>query len=57
MRLGNQKAVKEEFLTGIVSDIKNVKKPSGSAPGKAVYEHYKTAYVRPAQFENIFGNK
>ncbi|MBR3610268.1 MAG: NFACT family protein [Oscillospiraceae bacterium] len=39
------------------TEIKNVKKPSGSAPGKAVYEHYRTAYVRPSQFENLFGNK
>ncbi|MBQ7123076.1 MAG: NFACT family protein [Oscillospiraceae bacterium] len=39
------------------TEIKNVKKPSGAAPGKAIYEHYKTAYVRPAQFENLFGNK
>ena len=39
------------------TEIRNVKKPSGAAPGKAVYEHYKTAYVRPAQFENYFGNQ
>lgn len=39
------------------TEVRNVKKPSGAAPGKAVYEHYKTAYVRPAQFENLFGNQ
>lgn len=39
------------------TEIRNVKKPSGAAPGKAVYEHYKTAYVRPAQFENYFENQ
>lgn len=39
------------------TEIRNVKKPSGAAPGKAIYEHYKTAYVRPAQFENYFENK
>ena len=39
------------------TEIRNVKKPSGAAPGKAIYEHYKTAYVRPAQFENLFENK
>lgn len=32
------------------TNIKNVKKPSGSMPGKVIYERYKTAYVAP----NIF---
>ena len=39
------------------TEIRNVRKPSGAAPGKVIYEHYKTAYVRPAQFENYFGNQ
>lgn len=30
--------------------IKNVKKPSGAAPGKVFYEKYKTAYVAPKNF-------
>ncbi|MBP1569806.1 MAG: NFACT family protein [Oscillospiraceae bacterium] len=53
----NSKARESSLVPVDYTEIKNVKKPSGSAPGKAVYEHYKTAYVRPAQFENIFGNK
>lgn len=36
------------------TEIKNVRKPSGSAPGKVIYEHYKTAYVRPSQFSSYF---
>lgn len=36
------------------TEIANVRKPAGSAPGKATYEHYKTAFVRPAQFTNLF---
>lgn len=53
----NSKARESSLVPVDYTEIKNVKKPSGSAPGKAVYEHYKTAYVRPAQFENIFRNK
>lgn len=53
----NSKARESSLVPVDYTEIKNVKKPSGSAPGKAVYEHYKTAYVRPAQFDNIFGNK
>ncbi|MBR5872285.1 MAG: NFACT family protein [Oscillospiraceae bacterium] len=53
----NSKARESSLVPVDYTEIKNVKKPSGSAPGKAIYEHYKTAYVRPAQFENIFGNK
>lgn len=53
----NSKARESSLVPVDYTEIRNVKKPSGSAPGKAVYEHYKTAYVRPAQFENIFGNK
>lgn len=52
----NSKARESSLVPVDYTEIKNVKKPSGSAPGKAVYEHYKTAYVRPAQFENLFGN-
>ena len=53
----NSKGRESSLVPVDYTEIKNVKKPSGSAPGKAVYEHYKTAYVRPAQFENIFENK
>lgn len=53
----NSKARESSLVPVDYTEIRNVKKPSGSAPGKAVYEHYKTAYVRPAQFDNIFGNK
>lgn len=53
----NSKARESSLVPVDYTEIKNVKKPSGSAPGKAVYEHYKTAYVRPAQFENLFENK
>ncbi len=53
----NSKGRESSLVPVDYTEIRNVKKPSGSAPGKAVYEHYKTAYVRPAQFENIFGNK
>ncbi len=53
----NSKGRESSLVPVDYTEIKNVKKPSGSAPGKAVYEHYRTAYVRPAQFENIFGNK
>ncbi len=52
----NSKARESSLVPVDYTEIKNVKKPSGSAPGKAIYEHYKTAYVRPAQFENLFGN-
>ena len=50
----NSKARESSLVPVDYTEIKNVKKPSGSAPGKAVYEHYKTAYVRPAQFEKYF---
>ena len=53
----NSKARESSLVPVDYTEIKNVKKPSGAAPGKAVYEHYKTAYVRPAQFENLFENK
>ncbi len=53
----NSKGRESSLVPVDYTEIKNVKKPSGSAPGKAIYEHYKTAYVRPAQFENIFGDK
>lgn len=53
----NSKARESSLVPVDYTEIKNVKKPSGSAPGKAVYEHYKTAYVRPSQFENLFENK
>ncbi len=53
----NSKGRESSLVPVDYTEIRNVKKPSGSAPGKAVYEHYRTAYVRPAQFENIFGNK
>ena len=53
----NSKARESSLVPVDYTEIRNVKKPSGSAPGKAVYEHYKTAYVRPAQFEKIFENK
>lgn len=36
------------------TEIKNVRKPSGAAPGKVIYEHYKTAFVRPSQYLNFF---
>lgn len=51
----NSKARDSSLVPVDYTEIKNVKKPSGSAPGKVTYEHYKTAYVRPAQFENYFG--
>lgn len=50
----NSKARESSLVPVDYTEIKNVKKPSGAAPGKAVYEHYKTAYVRPIQFENLF---
>ena len=53
----NSKGRESSLVPVDYTEIKNVKKPSGSAPGKAIYEHYKTAYVRPAQFENLFENK
>ncbi|MBR3953783.1 MAG: NFACT family protein [Oscillospiraceae bacterium] len=53
----NSKGRESSLVPVDYTEIKNVKKPSGSAPGKAVYEHYRTAYVRPSQFENLFGNK
>jgi len=53
----NSKGRESSLVPVDYTEIRNVKKPSGSAPGKAVYEHYKTAYVRPVQFEKIFENK
>ena len=53
----NSKGRESSLVPVDYTEIRNVKKPSGSAPGKTVYEHYKTAYVRPAQFEKIFENK
>ena len=53
----NSKARESSLVPVDYTEIRNVKKPSGAAPGKAIYEHYKTAYVRPAQFENLFENK
>lgn len=50
----NSKARDSSLVPVDYTEIKNVKKPSGAAPGKAVYEHYKTAYVRPAQYQNLF---
>lgn len=50
----NSKARDSSLVPVDYTEIKNVKKPSGAAPGKVIYEHYKTAYVRPAQFENYF---
>lgn len=52
----NSKGRESSLVPVDYTEIKNVKKPSGAAPGKAIYEHYKTAYVRPAQFEKYFGN-
>ena len=53
----NSKGRESSLVPVDYTEIRNVKKPSGAAPGKAIYEHYKTAYVRPAQFENLFENK
>lgn len=53
----NSKGRESSLVPVDYTEIKNVKKPSGSAPGKAVYEHYKTAYVRPALFGKYFENK
>lgn len=53
----NSKGRESSLVPVDYTEIRNVKKPSGSAPGKALYEHYKTAYVRPVQFENLFENK
>ncbi len=50
----NSKARESSLVPVDYTEIKNVKKPSGAAPGKVVYEHYKTAYVRPVQFGNYF---
>ncbi len=50
----NSKGRESSLVPVDYTEIRNVKKPSGAAPGKAVYEHYRTAYVRPAQFENYF---
>ena len=53
----NSKGRESSLVPVDYTEIRNVKKPSGAVPGKAIYEHYKTAYVRPAQFENLFENK
>lgn len=53
----NSKGRESSLVPVDYTEIRNVKKPSGSAPGKAIYEHYKTAYIRPSQFEKYFGNK
>lgn len=50
----NSKGRDSSLVAVDYTEIRNVKKPSGAAPGKAVYGHYKTAYVRPAQYENYF---
>lgn len=50
----NSKGRDSSLVAVDYTEIRNVRKPSGAAPGKAVYEHYKTAYVRPAQYENYF---
>lgn len=50
----NSKGRESSLVPVDYTEIRNVKKPSGAAPGKAIYEHYKTAYVRPAQFHNFF---
>ena len=41
----NSKGRESSLVPVDYTEIRNVKKPSGSAPGKAVYEHYKTAYA------------
>ena len=50
----NSKGRESSLVPVDYTEIRNVKKPSGAAPGKAIYEHYKTAYVRPVQFHNFF---
>lgn len=52
----NSKARESSLVPVDYTEIKNVKKPSGLAPGKAVYEHYRTVYVKPSKFEDLFGN-
>ena len=50
----NSKGRESSLVPVDYTEVRNVKKPSGAAPGKAIYEHYKTAYVRPAQYHNFF---
>ena len=43
----NSKARDSAMVPVDYTEIRNVKKPSGAPPGMVIYEHYKTAYVRP----------
>lgn len=43
----NSKARESGVVAVDYTEVRNVKKPIGVAPGKVIYEHYKTAYVRP----------
>ena len=53
----NSKGRDSSLIPVDYTEIKNVKKPSGSAPGKAVYEQYKTIFIKPALFDEFFENK
>ena len=53
----NSKGRESSLVPVDYTEIKNVKKPNGAAPGKAIYDHYKTVYVRPALFDNYFKEK
>lgn len=53
----NSKARDSSQVPVDYTEIRNVKKPGGAAPGKVIYDHYKTVYVKPSQFEELFGSK
>lgn len=53
----NSKARDSSQVPVDYTEARNVKKPGGAAPGKVIYDHYKTVYVKPSQFEELFGNK
>lgn len=43
----NSKARDSSMVPVDYTEVRNVKKPGGAAPGMVIYEHYKTAYVHP----------
>jgi len=53
----NSKARDSALVPVDYAEVRNVKKPGGAAPGKVIYDHYKTVYVKPSQFEDLFGSK
>jgi len=53
----NSKARDSALVPVDYAEIRYVRKPGGAAPGKVIYDHYKTVYVKPSQFEELFGSK